>query len=113
MKIFTAPAILSRISFTADGGLSIGFTTQEINAEEKIKASEFHQHFGWLLFKDSEFSVGDIPKDDPTDEDKSPSQRLRAALYVLWQQRGERGEFESFYRINLEKAISRVKNLLK
>lgn len=95
-----------------DGGLSLGFATNELKSEEKIMASEFHQKFGWLLFKESEFSDADIPDTDAPDETKTPSQRLRAALYVLWKSRGSNGDFQDFYTKNLEQAIERVKRLL-
>ncbi len=110
--IFTAPAILTRLAFTKDGGLSIGFATNELSGEEKLIASQFHGKFGWVLFKDIQFVDEDIPEGDPTDESKSPSQRLRATLFILWKQRGMKDDFESFYRRQMENAIDRVKACL-
>lgn len=111
-KTFTAPAILTRISALSDGGLSLGFHTNELKLEDKSTALSFQGKFGWICFRENEFSDADIPDTDAPDEDKSPSQRLRAALFVLYKQRGEKSDFESFYRENMERAISRVKNLL-
>lgn len=112
-KVFQAPAILSRIGFTKDGGLSLGFQTNELSAQEKITAAEYHGRFGYLLFKENQFADTEIPEEDaPTDEEKTPSQRLRAALFVLWTQRGSKGEFTEFYRTHMERAIARVKQLL-
>jgi hypothetical protein len=112
-KTFQAPAILSRIGFTKDGGLSLGFHTNELTAADKVIASEYMGKFGWLLFKESQYTESDVPTDDPpSDEDKTPSQRLRAVLYVLWQQKDSKESFELFYRDQLERAISRVKRLL-
>src|SRR6476659_2913008 len=113
-KVFQAPAILSRIGFTKDGGLSLGFHTNELTAADKVIASEYMGKFGWLLFKESQYTESDVPAEDPpSDEDKTPSQRLRSVLYILFQQKGKPGEnFEAFYRLNLEKAIERVKRLL-
>jgi len=110
---FQAPAILTRIAVTADGGLTLGFHTNELTPEEKLTAMNFHQRFGWLLFKESQYADSDVPsKDPPSDEGKTPSQRLRAALFVLWSQRGSKGDFEAFYRDQLNAAIERVKRLL-
>ena len=111
-NIFTAPAILTRIAFLKDGGVSLGFSTNELSDEDKVIASKFFQKFGYVCFAENQFKEEDIPKGDATDESKSPSQRLRAALFVLWKSQGGKGEFESFYRKNMERAIERVKDLL-
>ncbi len=111
--IFTAPAILTRLSFTKDGGLSIGFATNELTDKEKLIASQFHQKFGWVLFKDVQFQDEDIPADDPTDESKSPSQRLRATLFVFWKSKpAPKPDFNQFYERQMEKIIDRVKACL-
>jgi len=109
---FQAPAILTRIAYTKDGGLSIGFSTNELSDEDKVIAARYHGKFGFLLFKENQFKEEEIPDTDATDETKSPSQRLRAALFVMWKQRGSKGDFEVFYRQQMEAAIDRVKRLL-
>ena len=112
-KVFSAPAILTRIAYLKDGGLSLGFATNELTDEDKVIASRFHNKFGYVLFRENQFSDSDIPQADAEQEGKSPSQRLRAALFVLWKQRAEpKSDFESFYRQQMEKAIDRVKKLL-
>lgn len=112
-RAFQAPAILTRMSYTKDGGLSLGFTTNELTNDEKVLAAQYFQQFGYILFKPNQFTESDMPDDEaPSDESKTPSQRLRATLFVWWKQLGEPEEFESFYRKWLEKAIDRVKRLL-
>jgi hypothetical protein len=110
--VFQAPAILTRIAYLKDGGLSLGFSTQELNPEDKLTAGKFYQTFGWVLFKENQFTEADVPDSDASDESKSPAQRLRGTLFVLWKQRGKKGDFEIFYRANMEQAIERVKKLL-
>jgi len=110
---FQAPAILTRISVTADGGLTLGFHTNELTPEEKLTAMNFHQQFGWVLFRQNQFEATDVPDvDAPTDEEKTPSQRLRGALFVLWESQGSKGTFREFYEKHMEQAINRVKKLL-
>ena len=111
-EVFQAPAILNSIAYTKDGGLRLGFVTNELGNEEKIIAGTFYAKFGYVCFKENQFKESEIPASDATDESKSPAQRLRATLFVLWKQRGNKGDFEAFYRENLEKAIDRVKRLL-
>ena len=113
--IFTAPAILTRIAYLKDGGLSLGFSTQELTDEEKVIASRFHQKFGYVLFAENQFTDDEIPKGDAEGEGKSPSQRLRACLFVLWKQTPEPkpSDFEIFYREQMERLINRVKKVLE
>jgi hypothetical protein len=44
---------------------------------------------------------------------KTPGQRLRATIYVWWQQAGEQGDFETFYLHKMEKIIEGVKSKLE
>lgn len=44
---------------------------------------------------------------------KSPSQRLRNTIFVLWKQKGERGDFESFYDSIMEQLIENIKDKLE
>lgn len=111
-NIFQAPAILTRIAYMKDGGLSLGFATNELSDEDKIVASKFHQRFGYVLFKENEFTDGDIPDADASDESKSPSQRLRAVLFIYWKQKSAGGDFDSFYRKEMEKFINHVKEAI-
>lgn len=111
--VFSAPAILTRIAYLKDGGLSLGFATNELSDQDKVVASRFHQKFGYVLFKENQFSDEEVPQADASDETKSPSQRLRGALFVLWKSKPPpKPDFEVFYRQQMEKAIERVKNLL-
>jgi len=114
MKTFQAPAILTGVRATNDNGLALSFRTNELSNEEKVTAMQFHQSFGYVLFRQNQFAEADVPDTDaPTDEDKTPSQRLRSVLYILFQQKGEPGtNFELFYRDQMNRAIERVKRLL-
>lgn len=110
--IFQAPAIIKVGAPTADGGVSIRFTTNEISDEEKLKLLKFHNSFGWLLFKETAFKDEEVPKDDAEQEGKTPSQRLRAVIFRFWKQKGEQGDFNTFYRQTIEKFIEIVKENL-
>lgn len=102
------PAYLTGFNSKADGSASIRFSTQELGPED---FAEMHGHlnqFGWLVFRENDFQDEEIPQED-AEENKTPSRRLRASLYVLWDQSGKQGEFESFYRDRMEKFIEHVK----
>lgn len=110
--IFQAPAILTSISYTKDNGVRLGFTTNELSDEEKVVVAKFFQKFGWVMFKSNEFSSSDLPLEQAEDKTKTPSKRLRATLFLLWKQTGEKGDFETYYRSQVEAMIEKIKNQL-
>ena len=104
------PAILTSISLTHDKSLRLGFITQELGLVEKAEAMSMHDQFGHLLFSPNPISESDIPKEQASDKNKTPSKRLRATLFVLFQQTaGPEADFEAFYRDRMEKLIDMVK----
>ena len=107
--IFTCPAVLTRIAYLKDRGLSLGFSTNELTDQEKVIAGSFHGKFGWLCFSENQIAEADIPKGPAEDSAKTPSQRLRAVLFVYWKQLGESGDFEDFYRKQVDRIIDAVK----
>lgn len=111
-KGFTVEAVLTRVASMVDGGLSLGLQTKELNATEKAEIMDYHNKAGWLLFKENSIEDEDIPKSDAEVDLKTPSQRLRAVLYVYCQQQGI-PDFDSFYRAEMEKIINGYKNKLE
>ena len=112
MSIFTAPAILTRIAYLKDKGLSLGFSTNELPDADKLIVSRFHGAFGHLLFSKNQLKEEDIPKGDATDDSKTPSQRLRGVLFIQWTQLGKLGDFDQFYRAQVELIIDMIKRKL-
>jgi len=112
MEKIQVPAILTRISFLKDGGVSLGFSTNELSDEEKVLLSKYYQKFGWLLFRENELTAEDIPTEDADFEGKTPSKRLRAVLFVYWKQKGKEGDFEDFYRVKMNEFIEHIKTKL-
>ena len=113
MKNFQTPATLEGVSPLKDGGMSLRFHTQEMTAQEKLQLLNFYQSFGYVLFKENSFTDADIPKEDASDKDKTPSQRLRAVIYIMWKQRGMNGDFEQFYNKKMEYIINQFKERLE
>ena len=107
------PAYLTRFSSRSDGSAGISFTTQELLAIDFALLSKSLNQFGYLVFKENDVQAEDIPKED-AEEDKTPSRRLRATLYVYWKQHKKATipEFETFYRSQMEEIINYVKTKL-
>lgn len=111
-KGFSVQAILTRCSSMIDGGLSLGLHTKELSSEEKIKVMDFHNQAGWLVFSANEVKDEDIPLQDAEMGNKTPSQRLRAVLFILFQQAGSPGDFDIFYKNKMESIIEHYKEKL-
>jgi len=53
-----------------------------------------------------------LPKEQAEENQKTSGQRLRASIFVWWQQQGGHGDFEVTYREKMKKFIDRVKSEL-
>lgn len=115
MKVIL-PAVFTRPVFRADGSVKLEFDTREFGGEEATVLMEQRQKEGWLLFSpNNEMEVLDIPneKADSMTGQKTQAQRLRGAIYRLWEQQGKKGDSEDFYRIVMERFINQVKDKLE
>lgn len=109
------PATIENISTRVDKTLKIIISTQETTSEQSSKLFSLHQKFGWFLFDENDIKEKDVPL-EPAPEfktDKSPSQRLRAVLYVYWEENTKKNEnFDDFYKKWIEKKIGEIKEYL-
>ena len=110
-------AILDSVRTLKDGSVKISLDTQEIGNEDFAILGSYRNCFGYFLFKETEFSEADIsgvPDVVPEFKtDKSPSQRLRAVLHVMWEQSEKTQEWEVWYRGKMEKIIDHYKGQLE
>ena len=95
--------------------LRLQFDTNENLTDEQMgKMMSWQDKQGWLTFSVPLIKAEnliELPPIDP-DEKKSMGQRLRACLYVLWEQKGKVGTFEEYYRARMENIINSVKEKL-
>jgi hypothetical protein len=112
MKSIQTNIVITGVRSKIDGSLGITLGTPELTPEEK---AEFMRLQGINLI--GLFTPLDEPEApkyvvDADIDTKTPSQRLRNTLFVLWKQTGEKGDFETFYNSNMEKFIDLVKSKL-
>jgi hypothetical protein len=114
-KTFQSRATLTGISSKVDGGLSLRFVTKELTPDEKLTALEFQNQYGWVLFRENEFTPEDVPTEDAEDPDrKSLAQQLRNVFYVYWLQKHiTHTDFDTFYSREMKKIIETVKDKLE
>lgn len=117
-KLFQVPSVISGIK-TLRGDKTIRLqidTAIELKPEEVALLWSLYEKQGWFLFKEAEINEEDtLSVPDTTPEfksDKTPSQRLRNTIYVFWEQNGAKGGFDDFYKKQVEKIITRIKEEL-
>ena len=109
-------AIFSGVRSRKDRSYSLSFDTRELDGTDAAALLSLHQTEGWLIFSPTEdVDEQDIPKEKANAGlgTKTPSQRLRAVLFVWWEQKGKPGDFEDFYRSKVETLIEIVKEKLE
>lgn len=110
---FQVPAIIQSIRTLADKTLRLTIDCQELPPEDSGKVMGLLQQYGWFVFSPSEIKEIDLPQEIPEfKNEKTPSQRLRAVLYRLWEQDKKGMDFEVFYKTRIERIIQQIKDKL-
>ncbi len=111
---------IKKISTLPDRTIKLTIETQELPPDDMAKIFDLMDKYCWLALKEQE--AGDITEDEldipevktEFKKDRTPSERLRAVIYVYWSQnRSAKEDFDTFYRRNMEKIIDRIKNELE
>ena len=112
MTAVKLPAIFAGIQSKVDRSYKLTFATRELSGDDAAVLLRMNQTECWLLVApDDSLDAVDVPnaKPDAGAGGKTPSQRLRAVLFVLWTQLGRPGDFEDFYRSKLDRIIDQYK----
>ena len=113
-ELIQIPASVVNMKPRADRSWKIEFETRELTGDDVKILADNLQGEGWMVFKpNDEVTTDDIPEVDAEPGTKTPSQRLRATIMVLWRQRGSKGDRESFYRTYMEQLIDYTKSKLE
>lgn len=109
------PAVLDSYRSMKDRTLKLTFETNEPSPEQMAMIQKVAHNAGYLAFNEDMFTsdqikqLGDI-KVDYDDTSKTPSKRLRAVLYLLWQKNSQ--DFDTaqrYYDHYMEKIILHYK----
>lgn len=114
-QLIQVPAQCVNMNPKADRSWKLVFETRELHGEEVGLLADTFQGEGWLVFKPNAEGVAneEVPEDIADSGTKSQSKRLRDVIFVLWKQKGGKGDFETFYRVYLEKLIEYTKSKLE
>lgn len=111
MKIIL-PAQINPPTLRKDGSAKITLDTRELNAEEIFTIMSLRHKEGWLCFAPNEDEI-EIPEGNAEVDEKSPSQRLRSVLFVLYKQETGKGKFVGFFNTFYIERMEKLIQLLK
>lgn len=115
MKIIL-PAQINPPRLRKDGSANLSFDTRELTAEEIFTIMSLRHTEGWLAFAPNENDL-DVPQENAEIDEKSPSERLRAVLFVWYKQEVDAGKFvglfDVFRKEKMEKIIETIKAKLQ
>ena len=109
------PAIIEGYRTLKDKTIKVSIETQELTPDQQRSLFSSINKFGFLAFKeeafnDAEQEILNSMDTDYQDTKKSPSQRLRGVLYLLWKMDNKGYKTpEDYYRSQMEKLISYFK----
>jgi hypothetical protein len=109
MNPIKMPVTVQGIATLSDDSMRLNLHTQEVNEVDAALLYKFRrQHCEMILtpYGSENEPVTVVDKDL---NDKTPSQRLRACLYVLCEKQRMLSNWESFYKEKMEKLIGFVK----
>jgi len=113
--MFQTQSVVDKVQTMVDGGVKLTLVTQELSPHEMTELFALKGKLGWMLFKSAVIKETEVPE-EPAQEfktDKTPSQRLRAALYVYWDKSTNKSKpFDALYKEWMEKKISEIKEYL-
>jgi len=87
--------------------------TAELNIEEKHYLSDNEGKEGFFYFAEAPFKEILIPNVQLGEfENKTPSERMRAVIWRIWEANGKKGDFDTYYKSTMEKIIDQLKEKL-
>jgi len=115
--LFQVPAEICKVETLADNTLRLRVdTTMELPPEQEALIMQLRNKQGYFVYAEQEIThddLTDLPQINTPKGEKSPSQRLRAVLFLFWKQGTQVQTPEQFYEREMEKIIEHYKGKLQ
>lgn len=111
-KAIRTEAIISGFSSKVDGSLSFRGSTPELSVEEKVAMMSLQGVLVEMLLYPKDEKETEVVSVRHEMEFKSPSQRMRSVVFLLWKSSHQDIPFESFYHLRMEQMIDWLKSKL-
>ena len=119
MTKLVLPVSIETIATRHDGSVKIVMGTYELNTQSAVKLFDLRKSEALMYLSSDNISQEELDAldgfklDAEKTDGKTPSQRLRAVLYVYWKQHKQKDiEFDIFYLKYMNRLIDRLKDKL-
>ena len=114
MKAIKTELQIKSVTLKPDDSVSFRAVTPELSDDDLSAFRKVSKCLVNTLLEPQGGSSGVLEIKEKIETGKSPGSRLRATLFVLWDQSGKPGDdFEVWYRMRMEKIIDWVKGKLE
>jgi hypothetical protein len=110
------PAAVEQITTRVDGSLKLSFGTPELSADTCGELFKYRRKEVLLVLSTKDLNAEQVQSISTAREhistaikEKTPSQRLRAVLYRVWEQEAQTLEFNEYYTNTIEQIIEHYK----
>lgn len=114
MKGIILACIIDKITTLKDRSVKITLDTQELSPSKAGEIFTLMNSLATVYISPSEITSREMAQVDSIEPEmpgKSPSQRMRNVLFILWKQDNQGfKEFDSFYKERMETYIQELKN---
>lgn len=112
MRAISLGIVIDGIRAKKDRSLGLSISTPEMTVQEKTLMFELQGVNCHATIQPLDEEFPEIVEVKAETDRKTASSRLRGILWVLWDKRGRDGDFDVFYRQQIEKVIERIKSLV-
>ena len=119
MTKLVMPVAVETIATRHDGSVKIVMSTYELNTESAVKLFDLRRSEALMYLSSDNISQEELDALDgfklssEKNDGKTPSQRLRAVLYIYWKQHKQNDfEFDIFYLKYMNRLIDKIKDKL-
>jgi len=109
VKAITCEVILSGLRTKSDNSLGISFSTPELKPDEVLAFVELRNINLKMLLQPMAGDAVELKEIKTELDEKTPGQRMRAVIFLLWKQENEAIDFEVFYRAKMNGLIEHLK----
>ena len=111
-KAIRCEAIVTGFSSKVDGSLSFRGSTPELTVQEKVALMSLQGVLVEMLLYPKDEKETEILQVKADMALKSPAQRMRSVIFLLWKASEQDMPFESFYYLRMEQMIDWLKSKL-
>jgi len=109
------PAAITKVTTMRDKTIRLQVDCQETDAETMTDLFRLNDKLGWFFFHESpikEIDTKKLPEIKLERGQKTPSERLRSCLYVLWESEKTDMDFDNYYLNKMNSIIEWIKTKL-